>query len=365
VLREGRVEWLLCGTAAVYRAIRSLHLGEADVVLLPDYNCGIEVSAVLAAGARVAFYRVGRDGAIDLADLLGKVQGPVKVVYVIHYFGFSHDVGPILDAAKARGAYVIEDCAHNLYGTAEARCAGTSGDIAIFSPRKTLPLMDGGALRYNGDLEACRDPLLPPDRAHTFRELLWSLSQHSRRLPGRMPRAGSRLLRALARSVEWSFRIDAPLSTVGSEDFDRVEGRLDRRMSGLSRRILETVDHDEVVRRRRFNYEYLLEHLPRSESVGFLYPTLPEGACPLYMPLLSAARDDMHRHLLSRGIESFRYWEWTHPALPAHGCGDAAFLRAHLLCLPVHQDLDGGDLSACVDAVDDYASGRSRSSLAT
>jgi dTDP-4-amino-4,6-dideoxygalactose transaminase len=351
VLRGPAVEWLFCGTAAVYRAIRSLDLKGSDRVLMPDYNCGIEVNAVLQAGAEVTFYRVRRDATIDLEDLEKKAVPPVKAIFIIHYFGFPHRTETILAVARSRGLFLIEDCAHALYSEQDGLNLGTSGDLGIFSPRKVLPLLDGGALLYNGPSARCREPLTAPDRSHTVREVLSSLGQRSARSGNPLVRGTGRFLRVAARAVIADDAAEKPLSRCGSEDFDSVKRRLNWSMSLLSRSILERIDHEEVVERRRRNYLHLLRRLPRGNVMTPLYPDLPRGVCPLYLPMVVRERDRLYELMKTRGVESFRYWMWKHPETPGSGRTDAEALRRDLLALPVHQDLDEEDLGVMEEVI--------------
>jgi dTDP-4-amino-4,6-dideoxygalactose transaminase len=355
VLRDKPVELLFCGTAAVYHSIRTLHLNESDVVLMPDYNCGIEVNAVLEAGARVEFYRVRRDGLIDLVDLDNKARPPVKVIYVIHYFGFSQTMEPLVRIARDRGMLVIEDCAHSLYSKYEGNHVGVAGDIAIFSPRKTLPLMDGGVLLNNLSKVGESELLLAPEWAHTAREFLYSLSRYGARSRNLLLCGMGRFLRIVTRLIDWRTQMEKPLSEVGSEDFDSVKHRLNWHMSSLSQVLLKSIDHDEVIRKRRKNFFYLLKNLASSNSMTPLYNYLPDGICPLYFPLLIPQRDRVYEYMRSHRIGVFQYWLWKHPNIVGEIDSDAEFLRRQLMCLPVHQDLEEKDLSILVNSLKECA----------
>src|SRR6185295_8963011 len=62
------------------------------------------------------------------------------------------------------------DCAHALYSRLGDRSLGTFGDIAIFSPWKSLPLPDGGLLVLNRpDLQATAPLARPATRRTLFR----------------------------------------------------------------------------------------------------------------------------------------------------------------------------------------------------
>jgi len=59
-LRDRRVLGTYRGRSAVALACRLLGIGPGHEVLVPAYNCGTELDAVLHSGARIVGYRVSR-----------------------------------------------------------------------------------------------------------------------------------------------------------------------------------------------------------------------------------------------------------------------------------------------------------------
>jgi len=344
-LQGDNVEWLFCGTAATYRAVRYLHLEEGDVVLMPDYNCGIEVDGVLEAGARVEFYKVRRDASIDVDDLKRKVTSRTKAVSIIHYFGFTQNVEEILKITKSHGLTLIEDCAHSLYSMHKGRYLGTFGDLGIFSIRKTLPLTDGGALLFNTKGQVMGDPILNPSWMHTVRETIHSVGRRGEVEKNFWMKGSSRLARMVAHRLTSGWDDTKPLSEVGSQDFFSVKGRLNWMMSSFSKDLLSRTNHEGVVTRRRENFLYLLKRLRSNESMYPLYNTLPDGVCPWAFPLIVRERDRVYKQMNECGIGVFRFWWWKHPLIPQEENPEATSLRTNLLALPIHQDLSEKELS--------------------
>ena len=63
--------------------IRCFLEGKPGTVLMPAYHHGVEVEAVRAAGARIAFYRVDDSMRIDVEDIARRAKDrSVRVVYV-------------------------------------------------------------------------------------------------------------------------------------------------------------------------------------------------------------------------------------------------------------------------------------------
>jgi perosamine synthetase len=344
-LQEDNVEWLFCGTVATYRAIRCLYLEESDVVLMPDYNCGIEVDGVLEAGARVEFYKVRRDASIDIEDLKRKVTSRTKAVFIIHYFGFPQNVEEVLKIAKSYGLTLIEDCAHSLYSMHQGRYLGTFGDLSIFSIRKTLPVTDGGALLFNTKERPKGAPLLNPSRINTVREIINAVGRRREIEENFWIRGTGRLLRMAAHRLTSGCDGGRLLSELGSQDFSSVRGRLDWKMSSFSKDLLSRTNPGGVVTRRRENFLYLLERLGSHESAYPLFNAFPDGVCPYFFPLIVRERDKVYRQMNECGIEVFRFWWWKHPLVPDEENSEATFLRQNLLALPIHQDLTEKELS--------------------
>ncbi len=345
--RGAGVEWLFCGSVALFRALRRLGLRSGDTVLVPAYNCGGEVEAILAAGCEVVVYGVGHDGRADLQDLARRWTPRAKAVLVIHHFGFPQPVVAIVDWARSRGLRVIEDCAHAWLTQSDGRLLGTFGDVAIFSPRKSLPIPDGGVLLPRPSIPGEAPPLEPPDWRHCFRELVDATGRSVGRPLG-VPLGGA-LLRAVR---PWSPGGLKPLSRLEKpEDFASVAPRLAWRMSGVARRLLWATDHSEVVRRRRANYSLLLERFPRRKDLRPLFGELPAGVCPLYLPVVTEARDALWAHLERHGVASYRFWRWSHSAIPVSEHPNVAALRSQVLVLPVHQSLDPDDVARIADVV--------------
>jgi perosamine synthetase len=111
-------------------------------------------------------------------------------------------------------------------------------------------------------------------------------------------------------------------------------------ISPTSRRIAYRSSHLEIARRRRQNYALLAEQLNGVSGADPLYPTLPNGACPLAFPLVVEEPEGLLRELQSGGIGADHFWNEFHPAFPADEFPESTYLKTHVVALPIHQDLD-------------------------
>jgi dTDP-4-amino-4,6-dideoxygalactose transaminase len=92
---------------------------------------------------------------IDPAKIEEKINHNTKAILVVHLYGKSCDMDPILAIANQNGLKVIEDCAQSHGATYKGKMTGTFGHFGAFSfyPTKNLgALGDAGAL-ITSDIE--------------------------------------------------------------------------------------------------------------------------------------------------------------------------------------------------------------------
>jgi hypothetical protein len=111
---------------------------------------------------------------------------------------------------------------------------------------------------------------------------------------------------------------------------------VDIAMSPISARIIDRLDYADIRRRRVANYRQLLDALDPAATPVFTQ--LPDGACPLFLPILVADKPAAANALRARGIDVIEFW--NDPVGDGSEMGPhARFFRAHVLELPIHQDL--------------------------
>jgi perosamine synthetase len=321
------VTWTHLGRGALQLAARVLRL-EGREVLVPAYHHGVEVDALLAAGAHPAFYPVGTRWTVDLEDLERRIGPRTGGLLVTHFAGFPGPVRQLRDIAERNHLVLIEDCAQALLSVDGETPLGTTGDAAVFSLRKTLPVPHGGALVFNGRRRYQLPPLACPPAGPTLRGL-W------RRFLLRRDQAG-----ALRRMGRWfSHRLGT-----GREEIDRqTRGALGLGPSPLVERIARAHELVQVVERRRRNFFHLLGALRGAAPP--LVSELPSGVCPLFYPLWVPDRDEALARLLAENIEVNAGWPSFHPRCDGGEFPDAARLRKHVVELPCHQDLGTAHVS--------------------
>ncbi len=320
--------------SGIYHLFRALQFKKGDIVLVPDYHSGNEVSAIHAAGATIVYYPIHRNLEPDLDALSRLVKLNPRVIYVIHYLGWPQPMKEIAALCRERGSILIEDCALSLLSEPDGKPLGTYGDYSVFCLYKTLPVPNGGLLVQNtkilgelGGLELlpCPQTTALGRSAELALEALRSRADLVGKTLFGIKRAFGRLLRAAdVRQV--------PIGNIGWN-----LGDVNVAMSSICTIVMKQLDYDRIRRKRRENYLLLRQKL--EGRVTMLREDLNEGVCPLFFPILVPDKHAAARALWQRGIGAVEFWNEVRPLAEQDSGPDAQYLRAHVLELPIHQDL--------------------------
>lgn len=348
-LDQARLRLTFSGTAALAQGIRLAGIGSGDQVLCPRYHCGHELEPFRRAGAALSFYRIGADLQLDLEDLQRQLETRPRAVLITHYFGLPQRALSTVRAACHRaGALLIEDCAHALFSQDENGPLGSTGDLSIFSFRKSLPLPHGGGLLVNTPDLPLPTAGVPPPALSTATKALElyqkSLLQNTQGRHGRLERAAWPLcLVALqAAGIAWRLKLPSRLAWYDPDDEDlgfddRILGW---GMSRYSQRLLSALADPTIRDTRRRHWQQLAEGLQDCPGVTPVVASLPELACPLYFPVLCTQRDDTVRALRAAQLYAAPWWEEPYTRVPMPPCAVTDRLRQQLIALPLHQDLE-------------------------
>src|ERR1051326_1477019 len=181
---------------AIWHAVKMLGL-ERGEVLVPSYHHGVEIEALIDAGAQVKFYRIGEKCEVDFLDVQRKISQKTTALYLTHFAGFPGPVREMKIVVERHGLPVIEVCALSLFSKDGDVPVGITGDVAIFCLYKLLPVPNGGELVFNGR-GRCEMPELTPPSASTTFSLVSSSMLRNIALRGGRP---GRILRKLALGI--------------------------------------------------------------------------------------------------------------------------------------------------------------------
>ena len=143
------------GTDALQIALMALELQPGDEVILPAFTYIAAAEVIALLGLTPVLVDVdAHTFNIDVRKIEAAISAKTKAIIVVHLFGQSCDMEPIMSIAKKYGLRVIEDCAQAHGATYKGKKIGTFGDAAGFSfyPGKNLgALGDAGAVVTNNE----------------------------------------------------------------------------------------------------------------------------------------------------------------------------------------------------------------------
>jgi dTDP-4-amino-4,6-dideoxygalactose transaminase len=135
------------GSDALLLSLMAFGIGSGDEVIIPTFTFFATAGVVSRVGATPVFVDIdSHTYNIDPSKIEEKITSRAKAIIPVHLFGQCADMDPILQIAKDRGIFVIEDAAQALGAEykpphcSDGRRAGQMGDLGCFSfyPTKNL-----------------------------------------------------------------------------------------------------------------------------------------------------------------------------------------------------------------------------------
>jgi dTDP-4-amino-4,6-dideoxygalactose transaminase len=142
---------LSAGTAAIQMALKAAGVGQGDIVFCQDLTFSATANPIIYQNATPVFIDSNLETwNMDPRALEAAFEKypEVKAVLVVHLYGLSADMDPIVELCKRHNVTLIEDAAESLGTTYKGKYTGTFGDYGIFSfnGNKIITTSGGGML---------------------------------------------------------------------------------------------------------------------------------------------------------------------------------------------------------------------------
>lgn len=290
--------------AYTYESARSCLFSLLDAlgskrVHVPNFICEAIPHAIKSAGAEVVRYAINEG--FEPSTVL--CVEPDDLCLVVNYFGLSS--GAVINSlARLPPGQTVVDCSQ-AYFQEPFDCVGT-----FFSARKFIPVADGAFIATNARLQT-----YDADEFASIERYQYLLSR-----VGSEPEATRK---------EY-------LNAEASLDFPSL-----RAMSNFSKKIVESVDQDLIVNRRRSNFAYL------SNALGFNELELSmEAQVPLCFPLMMKGGGVVRNRLREKRIFTPAYW----PGVTAMNDFEHSLLQ-NTIYLPIDHRYDEAHMKHVINAV--------------
>lgn len=322
---------LSSGTAAIHLALLRAGVGSGDDVFVSTLTFAASVNPIRYLGAQPVFIDSETlswnmdPGCLETALRKAAAAGRLpKAVIVVHLYGQSADLEPILELAGRYGVPVLEDAAEALGARYRDQMPGSFGWAGIFSFNgNKIITTSGGGMLVTSDA---------------------SLATHARKLAAQAREPAPHYQHT---EVGYNYR----LSNV---------------LAGIGRAQLQCLDQRVAARRRNFAFYH--QHLRDVPGVGFM----PEAAWGYHTRWLSAVtfepqafgadREAVRGALAAAGIEARPVWKPMHLQPVFAGCETVGGRVAEAifeggLCLPSGSQLTESELTDTIDVIRGVAAG--------
>ena len=135
------------GTAALDIAVSALNLQMGDEVIMPSFTIISCAQALINQSVKPVL--VDSDFStfnMNVDDIEAKITKNTKAIMIVHIFGLTVDVEPVLELAEKYNLKIIEDAAQMIGQEYKGNKCGRFGDISVFSfyPNKHITTGEGG-----------------------------------------------------------------------------------------------------------------------------------------------------------------------------------------------------------------------------
>ena len=136
------------GTGALYTALGALGVGPGQEVIVPAYMWVSVAAAVINRGAIPVVADIDDTFGLNAAAVEQLITERTTGIIFVHMSGAPGRVEPIVELARKRKLFVLEDCAQCAGGSIGGRKVGTFGTAGIFSfqMNKNMTSGEGGCL---------------------------------------------------------------------------------------------------------------------------------------------------------------------------------------------------------------------------
>ena len=316
---------LSSGTAALHLALRLIGIERGDLVYCSTLTFVASANPILYEGASPVFIDSDRATwnmdpsllAEALRDAARRGRLP-RAVIVVHLYGQSADLDPLLAACQSYGVPLIEDAAEALGATYRGKSPGAHGTFGVFSFNgNKIITTSGGGMLVGRDQKALERARLLAAQARDPAPHY----QHS--------------------AVGFNYRMSNLLAAVGRAQLHRLPQR---------------------VKARRRNFSLYRNALGATPGLSFM-PEASYGEASRWLTVLlvdpdafGATAEEIRRHLEAAQIEARPVWKPLHrqplfAGARAFGGAVADDLFLHGLCLPSGSSLSDADRARVIETL--------------
>ena len=342
--KEERLRYFSFARGALITAIESIrnnnNISEASTIWLPAFICDTVVIILKEYSINCEYYKVTEDLEPDFSLLEKENIKQNDFLLLVHYFGFSISQKEAVDFCKRKKIFLIEDCAHSIVKNIGKSRIGTQGDAGLFGLRKALPIPNGGVLFLK------KGEFFLPKTLHTY--------------PSEYRGVLKMIVQWFFQKMERHWRIKSkhvdkdhyPIMPKNYYYFDCQET-----IGKWSEKIINTIELNEVVAKRRDNYQTFFKELSSIKSIRIPKSLNLENdeVAPWVFFFYHEDSEKIINMLIDNGISAS-----TFPTLPEDVFDNPDWkienkMYRDSVTLPVHQDVTKSQINKIIKLVVSHA----------
>lgn len=149
------------GTCGLHLAVKVSGLNKGDEVITTPFSFVASSNCLLYEDVKPVFVDIeDQTYHMDPRQIESKITKRTKAILVVHIFGQTADMEPILKLARKYNLKIIEDACEGLGATYKSKYAGTFGNIGVYAfyPNKQMTTGEGGMIvsRNKSYTELCK-----------------------------------------------------------------------------------------------------------------------------------------------------------------------------------------------------------------
>lgn len=309
--------FLMSGRCAIYHVLQEMSSSDSKkVAYLPAYICHTVIDPFIKAKYKIVYYDVDATLKPVFEE---KYLDQLSVVLISDYFGFINDNSDFIRACKEHDITIIEDMSHSMF----SKTINPEVDYSIGSLRKWVGIPAGGWAVSTQN----------PFRTET-------LKYHPDYVESRLEALKLRKAYIETGNEEYktfSMQLFSKAETLLEHGFDVYGG------DPVSDEIVASLPYQNIIKKRRRNYEILLGGLRKNSDIKAIFHELSSEICPMFFPIISDNRDMIKDLLLSNKIYPPIHWPIP-KAIDIEKYPQAKRIYESILSIPCDQRYDKNDM---------------------
>lgn len=276
------------GRGAIYLMLENI---EEDVkyktALLPVYTCESVIIPFIKKGYTCYFYDIDVNLQPNNDDINTFLEEKIGVFLHMGYYGFPTNgkIGDQIKQLKNNGTIIVEDITHTLFSYYQRY---EDNDYYVGSLRKWFGLPSGGFL-------ASKNKKIK--EINKINEFFSSIRKEALIIKG-----------------EYIKTKNEQLKNQFLKMFKKAEEELNNDpapyyIDEVSNTIILNYDIDELILKRRENFDFLLKQIKDIKGINTVFDDLPDGICPFFFPIyIERIRDKLRKFFIEEKVYCPVHW---------------------------------------------------------